>query len=377
MPLAMFVLSPCQAARSVGGAATALQPAAFLSILRRQRTCSGSNAGIINSRQWLKFSSSADRFQNGFTREKKKHSAFGPHYSSRAYRGGASPIFSLRSTNDDNQSSNDKEKRNSLEGRTGWNQNQSSRDKERRNSHEGRTGWNHNLPSEKSQFWDEASQGKMYSTEDDTSNVQEESTNDSGNENKAPTPTPAVRTGWLHNAEPTPQAKAISQKEQQKTSKARLMLQQAMKERDQNHRMIAPPTFHACGEGRRFVVTEHLLSVPLYRDVPRSPRIDLFFSIVERATDENTAWLQELVSQSPNQRAKAYIKRSGLTSADDMVLYLQGGPGFGSPTPVVSLGLSSGSSWAASALDHYDRVVLMDQRGTGRYDFLVCLLASS
>lgn len=254
-------------------------------------------------------------------------------------------MSSLRSTNNDSQSSGDVENSTLPAGRTGW---------------------NHNLPSEKSVFWDEASEEIIYNRDDEASNVKEESTNDSSNEKQAPAP--AVRTGWLHNAEPTPQAKAISQQEQQKTSKARLMLQQAMKERDQNHRMIGPPTFHACGEGRRVVVTEHLLSVPLYRDIPRSPRIDVFFSIVERATGENTAWLQELVSQSPNQRAKTYIQRSGLTSADDMVLYLQGGPGFGCPTPVVSIGLSSGSSWAASALDRYDRVVLMDQRGTGRYD---------
>ena len=72
------------------------------------------------------------------------------------------------------------------------------------------------------------------------------------------------------------------------------------------------------------------------------------------------------VSNEEGQRAKEYIQRSGLANAGDMALYLQGGPGFGSPTPMVSLGFSSGSSWAASALDHYGHVVLMDQRGTGR-----------
>ena len=114
------------------------------------------------------------------------------------------------------------------------------------------------------------------------------------------------------------------------------------------------------------VVTEHLIALPLYRDIPKSPRIDVFFSIVERATAENTIWLQDLASLTANQRAKTYVQRSGLTNADDMILYLQGGPGFGSPTPMVSLGFSPESSWAASALDQYNRVVLMDQRGTGR-----------
>jgi len=50
-------------------------------------------------------------------------------------------------------------------------------------------------------------------------------------------------------------------------------------------------------------------------------------------------------------------------------LYLQGGPGFGAPTPVSGLAFSSkgSGSWADAALHThgYQRVVLMDQRGTG------------
>jgi hypothetical protein len=61
--------------------------------------------------------------------------------------------------------------------------------------------------------------------------------------------------------------------------------------------------------------------------------------------------------------------RASLQNADDMVLYLQGGPGFGAPTPIVGLGISKGSgSWADAALYDigYRRIVLMDQRGTGK-----------
>ena len=73
-----------------------------------------------------------------------------------------------------------------------------------------------------------------------------------------------------------------------------------------------------------------------------------------------------LASLTPQQRAKEYIRDAALNDADGMMVYLQGGPGFGSPTPMVSLGFSEGSSWAAAALEHYPRIVLMDQRGTGR-----------
>lgn len=236
---------------------------------------------------------------------------------------------------------------------------------------EGRTGWSHNQPTKKSDFWKDST----TNGEDTTSSATDSSSSSSDSSSISNAP---LKTGWLHNTEPTPNAKAVTKQEKQQTNKARLRLQQAMQEQQQNHRMLSPPSFHACGEGRSLVITEHMLSVPLDRSIPtssRPPQIDLYFSIVERVTDENRAWLLELgssssssLSSSPQQqqRAKDYIQRSGLVNADDMALYLQGGPGFGSPTPMVSLGFSSGSSWAASALDHYGRVVLMDQRGTGR-----------
>ena len=59
-----------------------------------------------------------------------------------------------------------------------------------------------------------------------------------------------------------------------------------------------------------------------------------------------------------------------------MILYLQGGPGFGCAAPVSGLSLASAkSSWASSALfgevtnldgKTFERIVLMDQRGTGK-----------
>jgi hypothetical protein len=142
-----------------------------------------------------------------------------------------------------------------------------------------------------------------------------------------------------------------------------------MKEQEQNHRMLSPPAFHECGEERTVMVTEHMVSVPLYHNIPRSPRIDICFSIVERATATDRDWFQHQLtsSMSPKERAKQYLQRTGLRNADDMMIYLQGGPGFESPTPVVSLGFSEGSSWAAAALDKFSRIVFMDQRGTGRY----------
>ena len=62
------------------------------------------------------------------------------------------------------------------------------------------------------------------------------------------------------------------------------------------------------------------------------------------------------------------MAHANLQTADGMVLYLQGGPGFGAPVPGVSLGVSATSSWAGAALwaHSYQRVVLMDQRGTGQ-----------
>ena len=231
---------------------------------------------------------------------------------------------------------------------------------------EPRTGWNHNTPDDTSPFWEQPNgASNEFSKQSQSSSNRRETPNDQENEDNK------LRTGWLHNTEPTPRAKAMRKEERKQTSKARSRLQQAMKEQEQNHRMISPPAFHSCGEGRAIMVTEHMVSVPIYRNRLRSPRMDVCFSIVERVpssgNNNGKAWYQQLKHMPPKDQAKEYVQQSGLKNADDMMIYLQGGPGFGSPTPMVSLGLTEGSSWAAAALDKYSKIVLLDQRGTGRY----------
>ena len=56
------------------------------------------------------------------------------------------------------------------------------------------------------------------------------------------------------------------------------------------------------------------------------------------------------------------MKQAGLESALSMALYLQGGPGFGAPTPICGLGFgSAGSTWAGQALSAAN-----SKRGLGR-----------
>ena len=161
--------------------------------------------------------------------------------------------------------------------------------------------------------------------------------------------------------------------------------------------MIHPPSFHACGE-KRMMVTEHVVSVPLsYPDLespqgkgsealPRitlvdrlgidtsAPKIDVYFTIVEMCTSHSSEeFHQSLTKLSPQNRASQYTAQKGGIDPSKMILYLQGGPGFGSPTPISGLSLASKGSWAAQLLEEtnsdgkqFQRVVLMDQRGTGR-----------
>ncbi|MGK3750005.1 MAG: hypothetical protein ACI8RD_002303 [Bacillariaceae sp.] len=218
---------------------------------------------------------------------------------------------------------------------------------------EGKTGWNHKPPSESSPFWKE-----------------EETLTESRQEK---TTTKKLRTGWLHNTEAVNKNKTTKKSATTigGVSKAQLRLQQAMKEQRDNHRIISPGALHACGEDRQIVVTEHRLSVPVdhvNEGKESKNRIDVAFTIVEEIKDEaSRRWFESTFAiMTPSQRAIAYVKRCAMTSAEDMFIYLQGGPGFGAPTPVVGLDFAAkGSSWGSAALDRYQRVVLMDQRGTG------------
>jgi len=81
------------------------------------------------------------------------------------------------------------------------------------------------------------------------------------------------------------------------------------------------------------VLTDRVFAVPLDHDAPGGEQIEVF--------------AREVVAP-------------GKTGADlPWLLFLQGGPGFGGPR------LSGRTSWLDAALDSY-RVLLLDQRGTGR-----------
>lgn len=217
------------------------------------------------------------------------------------------------------------------------------------------------------------------------------------------------RTGWLHNTEPkyfTP-AYAAASEDGSSLAMRRLLVQKMNDYR--NHRIVAPPAIHPCGD-RRVAVTEHRISVPLYHPdlesaasspsdsvVPLEsavsgffgndsfdrPTVDVYFSIVEVVSNSSDDLFFASLSDpaiDPRRRASLYLRRgSGGESGIDpsrAMIYLQGGPGFGCAAPVSGLGLaSSKSSWAATALfgditnldgKAFERVVLMDQRGTGR-----------
>jgi hypothetical protein len=223
------------------------------------------------------------------------------------------------------------------------------------------TGWNHNLPKDESDFW--------------------KGPRDEKNSASSETTRKAFRTGWLHsNVKPSATDSTMDRSakgEAPGTNTARRRLELAKLQRERNHRLISPPTFHACGEDRLVASTEHIISVPIWKDGGRSQmmtqRIDVYFCVVETVVSEETRrFLQVDLSNttlSPNQRAIMYVEHLALQNADDMILYLQGGPGFGAPAPVVSLGIGKGSgSWADAALYDagYRRIVLMDQRGTGK-----------
>lgn len=233
-----------------------------------------------------------------------------------------------------------------------------------------RTGWNHNEPDADGDFWMDPQTAAERTTEKDFVK------DDTGRQK--------FRTGWLHggsssNDETTTSSQSSTTNNKKNTpprNLARERLNQAMLESTRNHRIIAPVTFHTTSVQEQLAVTEHLLSVPLSHadseDSNNKDRIDVFFTIVEKVdSEEKRTWMKQHLSlaANPRQRASAYVQQAALKDATGMCLYLQGGPGYGAPSPVAGLGLgSAASSWAAQALYTcgYERIVLMDQRGTGR-----------
>jgi len=251
-------------------------------------------------------------------------------------------------------------------------------------SRKGQTGWNHNVPSRESDFWATKDEG---SGTDSPSNESEEQ----------------WRTGWLHNTSKASTASTAKSKNGDSKDKdekkgglyqARRLLQLEKIKQRRNHRILAPPTFHACGGNRRVVVTEHAIQVPLdhvrlshhpldasdYDDLVKDT-IDVYFTIVDLVeTDEQVAFYASLTHSTDLTKADTSHRRKrdaqnlaakyrnfiAMEDADACCLYLQGGPGFGAPTPIVDVGIGEDSSWVGAAIGTYKRIVLMDQRGTGR-----------
>ena len=219
-----------------------------------------------------------------------------------------------------------------------------------------RTGWTHNQPKR----WTSEEAAAASTTSSSTPT----------------TTTTEIRTGWLHNTEaPKPTTSAEAAKKNGETLAQRLLRLEKLKKRI-NHRIISSPTFHSCGGSQPMMVTEHKISVPLHRTGAGDKNedeetVDVFFTIAEKVkADDEVFFKTTLSSLSPTQRASEYVQHAGMKDAMKMILYLQGGPGFGAPTPITGLGLEEKCSWAAAALNKegFDRVVLMDQRGTGRYE---------
>ena len=236
---------------------------------------------------------------------------------------------------------------------------------------EARTGWWHSQPK-----------NSTKRNEDTTSSSTEEQ----------PSRT-ELRTGWLHRSSPRDQgekgAASSSGKISEKESAIVYKLRQEMIRKQRNHRIISPPTFYPSGEeGRVIVITEHVLSVPLSRSkqqcegkdedmtkllikLESEPTIDVFFTVIETIDNEaDEQFFRKILGKKQvtgQDRAAAYVRHANLINMEKGILYLQGGPGFGAPTPISGIGFASKSSWAGAALSNgFKRVVLMDQRGTGR-----------
>jgi hypothetical protein len=183
------------------------------------------------------------------------------------------------------------------------------------------TGWNHNLPPKKesSTFW------KLEEGQESSTTNKSESTDS--------------RTGWLHNTKSTKtkkeeQGETVAKKDS--AGLARKLLEQAKMKQKLNHRIINPPAFHAVGDDRRAVITEHLLAQPLDRSNPDDEQtVDIYFTVVELITSpEQEAFYQSLQkTTSPStkwarvreqqDRAEEYKSFIGLKDANECCLYLQ------------------------------------------------------
>ena len=332
--------------------------ASTIGITNHKRVCKG----LQLSSSYSTILSASNTNQFSFTTTGKTRNHFRSLVKLHRYRGGGISSSSLHSSSSSNFSDVD-----------GVNGSNNKKNQPKKSNAQGQTGWNHNLPSPSSSFW---------SSRGDES-ISKQSSSQSTKE---------PRTGWLHNTSPS-KSPTSSPKNIESSSNGESKAQRRLRLEKQrvlmNHRIITPPTFHPCGAGRRAVVTEHKLSVPLVRtktnnkdddDDSSDDRIDVFFTIVDLVTTPQQESFFLSLQQTPSptatssvklrmqqQRAVEYVQFSSLQDADSCCLYLQGGPGFGAPTPISGIGLGEKSSWVGEALSKgYKKVVLMDQRGTGR-----------
>lgn len=190
-----------------------------------------------------------------------------------------------------------------------------------------------------------------------------------------------ARTGWLHRTVP----RVVEQRKDKETSTV-FRLKQEMIQSLRNHRIISPPTFYPSGEeNRNIMITEHKISVPLVRyhrtstptstdaglSTPDTARIDIFFTVTEMTVEGEEVFFRNKLgtdnSMTAQQRAAEYVRYAKLQNMDKGIIYLQGGPGFGAPAPISGISFASKSSWAGAAFSNgFQRIVLMDPRGTGR-----------
>ena len=182
-------------------------------------------------------------------------------------------------------------------------------------------------------------------------------------------------TGWLHNTQPASASPSFSSS----LPPPVVLL----------HGVHSAAVVHKAGD-QNILVTEHIITVPLKSaaaaaaaaasgaasgaDGTTSPSdsdtIDVSATVLDclspgASSDQILAFLNA-PSQTPASRASSYTSLLS-QKASKSLLFLQGGPGFPSPRP--NVGLSLENSWASAALEDsnkFTRLVLLDQRGTGR-----------
>ena len=169
----------------------------------------------------------------------------------------------------------------------------------------------------------------------------------------------AQPTGWLHNQGPAANEQGPF---------------------TYHHEINEKVVGHSIGDGLRTMVSSHTFTCPLDYNDPKNSAdstVKVHATVVDLLPPNSpsstvTAFLN--AHASGEEAAEAYLKLFHPDSqpnapATKSLLYLQGGPGFPAPRPNVALSLASGgsSSWASAALAKgFNRLVLMDQRGTGR-----------